>query len=94
MTDPQVFLAKMQDASSVMKGTAYALDYLADGIEFVGLPRIVDPLRVNAQVLRKAAEKLDDAIGEMIEHMVISSNEATYNMVSAALAVATAPRGE
>jgi hypothetical protein len=94
MTDPQVFLAKMQDASRTMKGTVYALDFLADAIEFVGLTRISEPLRVNSKGLREAAEKLDDAIGEMVEHMVIESDEATNNMVRMALAVATAPRGE
>lgn len=94
MTDPQAFLARMQDASRAMKGTAYALDYLADGIEFVGLTRIVEPLRSNSKGLREAAEKLDDAIGEMVEYIVHSSEQATYNMVRTALAVATAPRGE
>jgi len=94
MADPQVFLAKMQDASRTMKAVAARLDYVADGIEFVGLPKIVEPLRDSAMVLRLEAVQLDNAIGEMIDHIVTESHEATYNMVSAALAVATAPRGE
>jgi hypothetical protein len=91
MADPQVFLAKMQDASRTMKAVASRLDYLADGIEFVGLPKIVEPLRDSAKVLRLEAVQLDNAIGDMIEHLITESDQATFNMVRTALAVATMP---
>lgn len=90
MTD---YLDKKHEAARTLQGVVTELRYIANAFRMTGNREIAEDLRLLAMKAEEANEQHEEAFGELFNQSVRATQDASMNMVKAALAVAIARDG-
>jgi uncharacterized protein Yka (UPF0111/DUF47 family) len=82
-------LGRVHTALKKLADATHILNYKIRGLTIVGMDNLADDLLKASDILTDAKNDINEAIGNMVASYVQESEQATVNMVNAALAMAT-----